>query len=171
MRISIGATPHSRARAPLYTCASSQVDTTDDRRVDETEFIMAMPKLREWGVKIADPKAEFAVVDADGGGKVLFDEFAGWAIQEGLDMDDDDDDDEESLLQHHSTCGEGMVKAMAEKKAQIKEKKARHLPPRHVHIQRTPLPSPHIYRKRRRRKRRRRSIRGEARLRTEKEHK
>ena len=61
-----------------------------------------------------------------------------------------------------------------EKRKEKKEKKARHLPPRHVHIQRTPLPSPHIYRKRRRRrrrKRRRRSIRGEARLRTEKEHK
>lgn len=29
----------------------------------------------------------------NGGGKVLFDEFANWAIKKNLDLDDDDDDD------------------------------------------------------------------------------
>ena len=45
-----------------------EVDTSDDRRVDATEFQKALPKLAEWGVKVADPAAEFAAIDENGGG-------------------------------------------------------------------------------------------------------
>lgn len=78
------------------------IDTSDDRRVDLPEFEASLPLLEQWGVAIADPAAEFRAIDDNGGGAVLFDEFAGWALQRGLDMDARDDvDGEESLLQHH----------------------------------------------------------------------
>ena len=69
---------------------------SDDRRGDLNEFKAAIPKLAEWDVVVNDPVAEFAVVDANGGGFVLFDEFAGWALQKGLDMLDDGDEDSEA---------------------------------------------------------------------------
>jgi len=39
-----------------------------------------------------DPKAQWKKCDADGFGKVLFDEFSNWAIKQSLDLDDDDDE-------------------------------------------------------------------------------
>ena len=33
----------------------------------------------------------FREIDVDGGGKILFDEFAHWAIEQDLDLEDDDD--------------------------------------------------------------------------------
>ena len=54
---------------------------------------------------VNDPVAEFAVVDANGGGFVLFDEFAGWALQKGLDMlDDGDEEGEETLANAHKSA-------------------------------------------------------------------
>ena len=35
--------------------------------------------------------AEFARIDANGGGLILFDEFADWALARKLDLEDDDD--------------------------------------------------------------------------------
>lgn len=40
---------------------------------------------------MSNPKAQWAKCDADKAGKVLFDEFANWAIKLSLDLDDDDD--------------------------------------------------------------------------------
>ena len=40
-----------------------------------------------------DIESEFKKVDADGGGMILFNEFAAWAIEKGLDLEDDDDHD------------------------------------------------------------------------------
>ena len=63
-----------------------EVDTSDDRRVDIGEFTKAVPKLRQWGVEMDDdPAVEFAKIDANGGGHVLFDEFSSWALHKGLD--------------------------------------------------------------------------------------
>ena len=53
-----------------------QIDTSGDRRLDLDEFEEALPLLAGWGVAVADPAREFAAIDLDGGGKVLFDEFA-----------------------------------------------------------------------------------------------
>ena len=38
---------------------------------------------------------EFDIIDENGGGQILFDEFCEWAIRKGLDLEDDDDYDEE----------------------------------------------------------------------------
>jgi hypothetical protein len=40
---------------------------------------------------MSNPKAQWKQCDADNKGKVLFDEFASWAIKKNLDLDDDDD--------------------------------------------------------------------------------
>jgi Ca2+-binding EF-hand superfamily protein len=53
------------------------VDTTDDRRICFPEFQEAMPQLQQWGVVVEDAAAEFAKMDADKSGNVLFDEFSG----------------------------------------------------------------------------------------------
>ena len=68
-----------------------RVDTSDDRRVDKDEFKKALPQLETWGVKITDADATFAEIDTNGGGVILFDEFAHWALEKALDLEDDDD--------------------------------------------------------------------------------
>ncbi len=68
-----------------------EVDTSDDRRVEFKEFQAALPKIAEWGVKVTDPQAEFKAIDKNGGGVILFDEFADWALTKGLDLVDDDE--------------------------------------------------------------------------------
>ena len=42
---------------------------------------------------------EFALIDVNGGGMVLFNEFCNWAIKKGLDMENDDDTFEEGWLE------------------------------------------------------------------------
>ena len=53
----------------------------------------AIPELKKWGIDVSNPGACWKQCDADGGGMVLFDEFAAWAIKKNLDLDDDDNDD------------------------------------------------------------------------------
>lgn len=55
------------------------------------EFAQGTSKLKEWGVAVADPAAEFATLDTDNGGKILFAEFADWGIKKHLDLADDDE--------------------------------------------------------------------------------
>ena len=64
--------------------AFNLIDTTDDRRVDRAEFEAAVPLLESWGVHMEDPTKEFESIDSDGGGRLLFDEFASWALKKGL---------------------------------------------------------------------------------------
>jgi hypothetical protein len=45
---------------------------------------------------MTDPQAQWKECDADGQGKVLFDEFSAWAIRKNLDLSDDDDDDNDT---------------------------------------------------------------------------
>jgi Ca2+-binding EF-hand superfamily protein len=68
-----------------------EVDSSDDRRVSYEEFLAALPKIAEWGVKVENPEAEFKRIDKNGGGVVLFDEFADWALKKHLDLQDDDE--------------------------------------------------------------------------------
>jgi len=68
-----------------------RIDTEDDRRISLEEFKTAVPMIENWGVKIADAEATFKEIDGNGGGQILFDEFADWAIKKGLDLEDDDD--------------------------------------------------------------------------------
>eukprot|EP00755_Sulcionema_specki_P018216 Sspe_Gene.66343::Locus_39199_Transcript_1_1_Confidence_1.000_Length_1526::g.66343::m.66343 len=71
-----------------------QIDTGSDRRIDLGEFKQAAHLLREWGATINDPEAVFREIDVNGGGQILFDEFAKWAIRQGLDVKDDDEVEE-----------------------------------------------------------------------------
>jgi len=86
------------------------IDTGDDRRINAAEFMRATKLMRSWGVYVRNPKAEFASIDANGGGQVLFDEFASWAIRRGMELVDDDDDPEEGeatlTVQHKSAADE-----------------------------------------------------------------
>jgi Ca2+-binding EF-hand superfamily protein len=68
-----------------------QTDQGGDRRVDLSEFKAALGKIAEWGLQIDDPEAEFKKIDTNGGGQILFDEFAAWALAKHLDLVEDDD--------------------------------------------------------------------------------
>eukprot|EP00931_Biecheleriopsis_adriatica_P049616 TRINITY_DN28702_c0_g2_i2.p2 TRINITY_DN28702_c0_g2~~TRINITY_DN28702_c0_g2_i2.p2 ORF type:complete len:404 (-),score=74.54 TRINITY_DN28702_c0_g2_i2:19-1230(-) len=63
-----------------------KMDTSNDRRVSLEEFKASLPLLQGWAkgeafeAAVADPGKAFKEVDADGGGMVLFDEFAHWAL-------------------------------------------------------------------------------------------
>lgn len=67
------------------------IDTSKDGRIDEREFSSATDLLEKWGMTVDDPSRIFREIDYDNGGKILFDEFAHWAISQKLDLDDDDD--------------------------------------------------------------------------------
>ena len=71
--------------------AFARVDTGDDNRVDRAEFARARPLIEKWVGPIDDYDAEFDKIDANGGGQILFDEFAEWAIAKSLALEDDDD--------------------------------------------------------------------------------
>ena len=61
--------------------AFDKIDTSDDRRVSHSEFIAAKPLLERWGINMSNPEAQWRKCDADGGGMVLFIEFADWGIK------------------------------------------------------------------------------------------
>lgn len=63
-----------------------RIDSGDDRRIDIEEFKSALPTFETWGVKIDDAEETFKKIDENGGGQILFDEFADWAIKEALDV-------------------------------------------------------------------------------------
>lgn len=66
------------------------IDKSGDRRVELNEFKQALPLIAQWGKTINDAQAAFNEIDTNGGGFILFDEFAEWAIKQNLDMDGDD---------------------------------------------------------------------------------
>ena len=68
------------------------VDDGNDHRIDMDEFKKAIPLLEEWGVPMTDPEATFAEIDVNGGGQILFDEFANWAISEKLKLEYDEEE-------------------------------------------------------------------------------
>ena len=70
------------------------IDTSGDRKLTAAEFNATVPILVQWGVAVADPAAEFAKIDQNGGGSILFDEFSHWAISQGLSVDGVNDEDE-----------------------------------------------------------------------------
>lgn len=66
-----------------------KIDTGDDDRINMDEFMTAVPKIETFfGIEIAEPEAEFAKIDANTGGQVLFDEFADWALSKILEGED-----------------------------------------------------------------------------------
>ena len=71
-----------------------ELDESDDGQVEFKEFKNAVPRLKEFGVDIKNPEAEFREIDKDGGGVVNFHEFARWAIAKNLDCDGESEGDE-----------------------------------------------------------------------------
>jgi len=70
----------------------SLVDINDDRRINMQEFTSSIPSLHQWGLQI-EPSAAgdvFKQIDVDGGGMILFVEFADWAIKMKLDLGEEE---------------------------------------------------------------------------------
>ncbi len=65
------------------------IDNGNDSRIHLEEFKAAIPQIEAWGVKVDDPEAAFAEIDTNGGGQLLFDEFAEWAISKELALEND----------------------------------------------------------------------------------
>ena len=82
----------------------NRLDTSDDRRIDLGEFKEGSAMVKGWGVELPEESLpdEFASIDADGGGLILFQEFAKWALEKALDLPDDDDFDGKEAAQHQS---------------------------------------------------------------------
>lgn len=112
----------------------AQMDSTkargkySDRRVSYPEFELAVPQLLEWGLTDdvsdliqEDPQAVWRDLDANGGGVVLFDEFAHWALWHHMFNEDgkDDRDMEEALevlrKQKPNLCGKDLTAIRASK--------------------------------------------------------
>jgi len=74
-----------------YYQAFDRLDTGEDRRVDKEEFTSEKMKetLEKWVGPIEDLEAEFAKIDTNGGGQILFGEFVDWALEKDLDVEDD----------------------------------------------------------------------------------
>ena len=47
----------------------------------------------QWVGPIDDMEVEFAKIDTNGGGQILFSEFVDWALEKNLDIEDDIDED------------------------------------------------------------------------------
>eukprot|EP00928_Gymnodinium_smaydae_P064618 TRINITY_DN47900_c0_g1_i1.p1 TRINITY_DN47900_c0_g1~~TRINITY_DN47900_c0_g1_i1.p1 ORF type:complete len:608 (+),score=84.24 TRINITY_DN47900_c0_g1_i1:77-1900(+) len=99
-----------------------------DRRMSYAEFEAAIPQLLKWGVDTEvekllrrDPAAVFRDIDANGGGVVLFDEFAHWALWNHLfHLDGSDDGELEEALevlkkQKPNLCGKDLASVKAAK--------------------------------------------------------
>ena len=77
-----------------YYVMFCRIDTSDDFKVNLSEFKKAMPTLEKWGIKITNPEAEFKKIDNNNSGSIMFDEFCEYAIKKNLDLEDDDDFDD-----------------------------------------------------------------------------
>lgn len=75
-----------------YWEAFARTDADGDKRISLEEFKGAQEKIEVWVGPIGDIEGEFAKIDKNGGGIILFDEFCEWAIAKNLDLEDDDDD-------------------------------------------------------------------------------
>ena len=74
-----------------YWQAFRRIDSGGDGRIDLQEFLAAKLMIEKWVGKLDDPVAEFNLIDGNGGGQILFDEFCDWSCKKHLDLDDDDD--------------------------------------------------------------------------------
>ena len=74
-----------------YWQAFKRIDDGADGRIDCEEFCNAKDMIEKWVGPMEDPAAEFAQIDTNGGGQILFDEFCDWSASKDLDLDDDDD--------------------------------------------------------------------------------
>eukprot|EP00929_Paragymnodinium_shiwhaense_P036140 TRINITY_DN19414_c0_g1_i1.p1 TRINITY_DN19414_c0_g1~~TRINITY_DN19414_c0_g1_i1.p1 ORF type:complete len:607 (-),score=119.67 TRINITY_DN19414_c0_g1_i1:228-2048(-) len=113
----------------LIFCASEKGSGRySDRRLSYPEFESVIPQIMEWGVEDEtaaklqqDPRIVFQEMDANGGGVVLFDEFAHWALWNHMfRLDGEDDKDMEEALsvlkkQKPNLCGKDLAGIKASK--------------------------------------------------------
>ena len=104
--------------------AFERLDADGDRRLDVDEFTEAcrIGLLSTWGVNVDDAEEEFRKMDLDGGGKVLFDEFAHWALCRHLRLEGSEKEDEEELPMpaQPNLAATGAAKAAAAAAAAVK---------------------------------------------------
>lgn len=74
-----------------------RVNTDKDKYINKDEFSAALPLFEKWGVKVSDPEKTFDQIDLDKGGRIRFDEFCHWAIQNQMDIETDDDFNDDCL--------------------------------------------------------------------------
>lgn len=98
-----------------------------DRRLSYDEFEAAIPMLLQWGLTDdtseqleSDPQSVYQEIDDNGGGVVLFDEFAHWALWHHIfQLDGSDDGLEEALdvlrKQKPNLCGKDLSSIRASK--------------------------------------------------------
>jgi Ca2+-binding EF-hand superfamily protein len=70
------------------------IDTSNNRCINLQEFILAVPRLVDWGVHITKGKEKtvFNQIDQNNGGQILFAELCEWAIAQKLDISDTDEE-------------------------------------------------------------------------------
>ena len=73
------------------------------------EFLAARELLEKWVGTLADPRADFGAIDADGSGSITFDEFCDWSIKKNLDLDKDPSDEEGSAQEDLEDVVEDVV--------------------------------------------------------------
>jgi len=109
-----------------YWVAFDQIDKDGDKRLTFKEFKWASPQLTNWGIDMSNPQAQWKKCDADGHGKVLFDEFCNWAISQSLDLDDDDDEADSVIdvqdINRRDATQERLKKYKRDNKAKTQEK-------------------------------------------------
>ncbi|EPY36402.1 flagellar calcium-binding protein [Angomonas deanei] len=74
------------------TVMFDDMDTSGNQLLTEKEFVKEAPRLREWGIELSDPEAEFKKIDSNGSGSITFDEFADWATARKLAAGGDPDE-------------------------------------------------------------------------------
>jgi len=72
-----------------YYQAFSKIDEDGDRRLTLEEFKAQKEQIEIWVGPVEDMEAEFNIIDDNGGGIILFDEFCEWALAKKLDLEDD----------------------------------------------------------------------------------
>jgi len=78
-----------------FVKTNPRIDTGHDNRISREEFTSTAIKdsIEIWVGPIDDMEGEFAKIDRNGGGQILFSEFVDWALEKDLDIEDDIDEE------------------------------------------------------------------------------
>lgn len=67
-----------------------RLDSDCNKKIDLYEFIVALPVIEKWGLKIYNPQKTFLEIDVNNNGAIVFDEFCYWAIKNKLHIEADE---------------------------------------------------------------------------------
>jgi len=108
---------YTRVYFELYQLFSG-MEKEGDKYVGLEEFKQAVPLLKDWGVTVENPEETFKSMDADGSGKISFQDFAEWAMKQNLDSPDDDEDAAAPAEAANETAADAAPAAEAEAAAE-----------------------------------------------------